>query len=227
MTTPKHSSKLAPSASSKSDPTRRGSNGSDITADAVLKFNKPASKFLCPLRLNQYIQFLEFRIRDMENNNILFEVKRSSHDVHWVEPDIEVYDVANVVGPIDMRVDISRFDSRGDEVRTINYTFPKEFLDKKEIGTTLVFAVHPEPINEFRMIERHYFKDKLLKSFDFQFGFCIPNSVNTWESVYSLPKLDQKTRQEMIAIPGSTTSDSFYFVDGRLIMHNKATYTYV
>eukprot|EP01052_Picozoa_sp_SAG31_P018838 SAG31_NODE_1350_length_8681_cov_14.408879_6_plen_137_part_00 len=42
------------------------------------------------------------------------------------------------------------------------------------------------------MIERHYFKDKLIKSFDFTFPFCIPNSTNSWEAVYELPKLTEE-----------------------------------
>lgn len=32
--------------------------------------------------------------------------------------------------------------------------------------------------------------------------------------------------KEMIAAPFETRSDSFYFVDDRLIMHNKADYAY-
>lgn len=39
------------------------------------------------------------------------------------------------------------------------------------------------------MIERHYFRDHLLKSFDFDFGFCIPNSRNTCEHIYEIPQL--------------------------------------
>ena len=39
------------------------------------------------------------------------------------------------------------------------------------------------------MIERHYFRDRLLKSFDFEFGFCIPNSKNTVEHIYEFPSL--------------------------------------
>lgn len=65
------------------------------------------------------------------------------------------------------------------------------------------------------MIERHYFRDKyapmymptaileptaatactsslpprLIKSFDFAFGFCIPNSTNSWEAIYEMPPL--------------------------------------
>lgn len=45
-------------------------------------------------------------------------------------------------------------------------------------------------MNSFRMIERHYFRDRLLKNFDFEFGFCIPNSKNTCEHIYEFPTLD-------------------------------------
>ena len=46
-----------------------------------------------------------------------------------------------------------------------------------------------EPVENFRMIERHYFGEKLLKSFDFNFGFCMPNSKNTCEHIYEFPRL--------------------------------------
>ena len=51
------------------------------------------------------------------------------------------------------------------------------------------FVVGDKAINSFRMIECHYFRDKLLKSFDFDFGFCIPNSKNTCEHIYKYPEL--------------------------------------
>lgn len=46
-----------------------------------------------------------------------------------------------------------------------------------------------KPLDKFQMIERHYFKDKILKTFDFDFGFCIPNSKNTCEHIYDFPHL--------------------------------------
>ena len=52
------------------------------------------------------------------------------------------------------------------------------------------FTVGDKPVSKFRMIERHYFRDKLLKSFDFEFGFCIPNSKNTVEHIYEFPALE-------------------------------------
>ena len=48
-------------------------------------------------------------------------------------------------------------------------------------------------VNEFRMVERHYFKDMMLKSFDFEFGFCMPRSRNTCEQIYDFPGLDVDT----------------------------------
>lgn len=39
------------------------------------------------------------------------------------------------------------------------------------------------------MIERHFFQDKLLKTFDFEFGYCIPYSKNTCEHIYEFPTI--------------------------------------
>lgn len=137
----------------------------------------------------------------------------------------------------------------------MRYQFTPQFLKLKTVGATIEFLVGPKPINNFRMIERHFFRDRLLKTFDFQFGFCIPNSKNTCEHIYEFPTLPadlgeslkgilinrhipEIVRQkilnnvhvfsvsEMIANPFETRSDSFYFVDNQLVMHNKADYAY-
>lgn len=47
------------------------------------------------------------------------------------------------------------------------------------------------PVTGFRMIERHYFRERLLKTFDFDFGFCIPSSRNTCEHIYEFPQLSE------------------------------------
>ncbi|MEQ2162428.1 hypothetical protein GOODEAATRI_019667 [Goodea atripinnis] len=94
------------------------------------------------------------------------------------------------------------------------------------------FTVGNRPLNNFRMIERHYFRDHLLKSFDFDFGFCIPSSRNTCEHIYEFPQLSDSLGivcfavLQMVECPYETQSDSFYFVDNRLVMHNKANYAY-
>lgn len=51
------------------------------------------------------------------------------------------------------------------------------------------FTVGNKPVTNFRMIERHYFRDHCLKNFDFHFGFCMPSSRNTCEHIYKMPEL--------------------------------------
>ena len=39
---------------------------------------------------------------------------------------------------------------------------------------------------------RFYFRHTLLKSYEFKFPFCIPNSTNSWESIYDMPIYSEK-----------------------------------
>ena len=41
-----------------------------------------------------------------------------------------------------------------------------------------------------------------------------------------MPDLDPALEAEMVAAPYETKSDSFYFVGGKMVMHNKAEYAY-
>eukprot|EP00741_Cyanophora_paradoxa_P013391 tig00020685_g12930.t1 len=177
-----------------------------VKPEDVLTFTKPTEFFLCPLAANVYgIDFVSFKIRDYETNKTIFEVSKE------VDPNAPPQ-------PIPDEVD--------DSVRCIKYTFPASFLDLNMVGTTLVFSVGAKPVPNFRMIERHYFRDRLLKSYDFKFGFCIPNSTNSWEAIYQMPKLTPEAKRELVDHPFETRSDSFYFVNDELIMHNKAEYSY-
>ncbi|KAK5976221.1 hypothetical protein GCK32_019698, partial [Trichostrongylus colubriformis] len=82
-----------------------------------------------------------------------------------------------------------REDQPTEAARYVRYRFSEDFLHLKRVGATVEFIVGNKPINKFRMVERHFFKDRLLKSFDFEFGFCIPNSKNTCEHIYEFPHL--------------------------------------
>jgi protein unc-119 len=157
---------------------------------------------------NHYdLEFLNFTISDYDTKNILFEVGK------------------DLPPPQDMTLD---FSSLGEDMyRKIKYTFSEDVLKLPFIQTSLVFSVGNQEVHEFRMIERHYFRNKLVKSFDFEFGFCIPGSVNTWDAVYSVPALSDDLLEDMLNNPFETQSDSFYFVDNCLVMHNKASYQYL
>jgi len=179
--------------------------------DTVLTYNEPTPGYCCPLSANIYdIEFERFHIRDLsgftEEQQILFEVAKEPG-----QPKIN----SSMIPP-----------SMEDQVRCICYDFGDAFLQLTAIGTTLTFSNGPQEIPNFRMIERHYFRDNLIKSFDFNFGFVIPNSTNTWEAIYDMPELDPDLMEDMINNPWETQSDSFYYVNDQMVLHNKAKYAY-
>lgn len=176
-----------------------------VTPEDVLRLNKATENYLCSTDANIYgIDFTRFKIRDMESNTVLFEIAKP--------PGLDPAESADPSDP-----NAGRF---------VRYHFTPEFLKLQKVGATVEFTIGAKPIREFRMVERHYFREKLLKSFDFDFGFCIPDSKNACEQIYDFPSLDNEMIRQMVAHPFDTRSDSFYFVDGKLVMHNKADYSY-
>ncbi|CAL1616350.1 unnamed protein product [Knipowitschia caucasica] len=178
--------------------------GKDISADKVLGLRDVTEDYLCKPEDNIYnIDFTRFKIRDLETGTVLFEIAKPPSSGEEEGADIDL--------------------SAG---RFVRYQFTPAFLKLRTVGATVEFTVGNRPINNFRMIERHYFQGRLLKNFDFDFGFCIPNSRNTCEHIYEFPQLPEDLIRQMVEHPYETRSDSFYFVDNKLIMHNKADYAY-
>ena len=190
---------------------------SQITPEIVREYKEFTPKFLCGLDANTYnIKFKKFKMRDLESDFVLFEVSDDSpDDINTEKKEEEKKEDKNFQDE-----DILT------SPRTIRYHLGPDFLELKDLGSSLTFSVGNQPVKDFLIIERHYFKDLLIKSFEFKFDFCIPNSVNTWEYIYTIPEIDPKIKNEMIDQPWETKSDSFYFVGEKLIMHNKALYNY-
>ncbi|KAI1884801.1 hypothetical protein AGOR_G00230240 [Albula goreensis] len=177
-------------------------SGDTITPNHVLRLTAYTDGYLCSPEENIYnITFSRFKIRDLASGCTILDIKKHCPT--------EIKDV--------IELDAGRF---------IQYRFTPVFLTLREIGATLEFTVGGKAVNRFRLIERHYFRDHLLKTFDFEIGFCIPYSRNTCEHIYTLPELDSDTVDEMIANPFETKSDSFYFANNKLIMHHKAEYSF-
>uniref|UniRef100_A0A0G4H3R2 GMP phosphodiesterase delta subunit domain-containing protein n=1 Tax=Chromera velia CCMP2878 TaxID=1169474 RepID=A0A0G4H3R2_9ALVE len=186
-----------------------------IKPEDVLALNAATKEFLCPIDANIFgIDFTSFKIRDVEEDHIIFDV---NEDVT-----VPADESGKPADPSKKGVIAPDIDAR----RSIRYNFGPDFLKLKVIGTTLEFSVGEQPVKNFRMIERHYFKGKLVKSFDFNMPFCMPRTTNTWEVIYEMPDLSDTEMREIIEAPYEMKSDSFYFVDGRLVMQNKAEYSY-
>nr|CAG4637338.1 EOG090X0D9B [Ceriodaphnia reticulata]SVE73184.1 EOG090X0D9B [Ceriodaphnia reticulata] len=180
------------------------------TPEDILKLTRITNSYLCSPDANIYdIDFTRFCIRDLESGTVLFEIAKPLPPELCENPE-----------PSDSN------DLDPNAGRFVRYQFTPHFLKLRTVGATVEFVVGEKPVNNFRMIERHFFRDRLLKTFDFEFGFCIPHSKNTCEHIYDFPALSSEAMDEMIKHPFETRSDSFYFVENRLIMHNKADYAY-
>ena len=194
---------------------------SEITPEVVRNYKGFTPKFLCGLSANVYnIKFKRFKVRDIETDFVLFDVSDESEE----NQDQENKDIPDEMKDENLKKiedeDIYK------SPRMIRYHLGPDFLDLKNLGSSLTFSVGDQPVKDFLMIERHYFNEILVKSFEFKFDFCIPNSVNTWEYIYTVPEIEPKVKKQMIDEPWHTRSDSFYFVGNKLIMHNKAIYNY-
>lgn len=141
-----------------------------ITPEDVLGLRVATRGYLCKPEDNIYnIEFVRFKIRDLETDTVLFEIAKPPH----TDDDEE------------------NRESDASTGRFVRYQFTPAFLQLRTVGATVEFTVGNRPLSNFRMIERHYFRDHLLKSFDFDFGFCIPNSRNTCEHIYEFPQLSE------------------------------------
>jgi hypothetical protein len=201
-----------------------GGSDSIISPVDVLSLNHITDTYLCSPEANIYdIDFTKFRIRDMETKTVLFEIAKPPNADDSLE---SREDPAPNQKEDQGTNDDDNSSSQETGGRFVRYCFTPEFLKLQTIGATVEFTVGSEPVNNFRMIERHFFRGQLLKTFDFDFGFCIPNSRNTCEHIYDFPKLDPDVIKQMVEKPFETRSDSFYFVNKKLIMHNKADYSY-
>uniref|UniRef100_A0AAG5DT37 GMP phosphodiesterase delta subunit domain-containing protein n=1 Tax=Anopheles atroparvus TaxID=41427 RepID=A0AAG5DT37_ANOAO len=197
-------------AASPATPTSAGSSAGTITPDYVLQLNKIADDYLCTPDANIYeIDFTRFKIRDLESGAVLFEIaKPSVSDITQSASESKgsvVEAAAAAAGtseagseePTAAAVAASSAPTTEDVEETfepnagryVRYQFTPQFLKLKTVGATVEFTVGSKSVKNFRMIERHFFKDRLLKTFDFEFGYCIPFSKNTCEHIYEFPTI--------------------------------------
>ena len=166
----------------------------------------PTDHFLCKMSDNVYkIDFCRYKIRDMDSKIVLVDINHADYEDEKTEDPTEEIP---------------------DEERLIRYKFGPDFLEFDTIGTELEFKVGPLPVKNMVMVERHYFRGKLLKNYDFDFKFCIPETTNTWEAIYELPKLTEEEMEEIRSAPWEVKADSFFFVEGKLVIHTRSEYDY-
>ncbi len=158
--------------------------------------------FLCTIDDNNVgLNVYAFRISDTKTRRIFFQIDRNPNQGFFFGADLN-------------------------KIRHIKLDFERSFLNTQSITTFTTFSVGAKDIGSLRMVERTYFRNELVITSDAEFGPCAANSTNTWEQVLSLPELAPELKQQMIDNPYETTCDTFFFADGRLIIHNKASYAF-
>lgn len=113
-----------------------------------------------------------------------------------------------------------------DEMRKRDYNFPISFFDAKYISTYLKIKVGDLEVKNLVLVENHYFEDKKIASFKFTFPFAVPNSTNTWEYVYEIPQIEPEFIDLLKNQKAKNYSDTFFFVNGEIILHNKSVYRF-
>ncbi|XP_065314503.1 protein unc-119 homolog B-A-like isoform X2 [Gordionus sp. m RMFG-2023] len=190
-----------------------------ITPEDVMKIRMPTRNYLCPMEANVFgIDFTRFQIREIPSNRVIFQINKSFWREHEFSKDASLL-LPNGSGTIILLISLSSF-SKSFIIHLVSCN------DELNIYKIVEFTVGNHEIQDFRMIEHHFFRDTLIKSFDFDFGFCIPNTVNTCEHIYEMPKMTHHQIRDMVKNPYETKSDSYYFVNGNLFMHNKAEYAF-
>jgi len=179
-----------------------------ITPAYVGQLAAPCDSFLCPLNANIYdLDITGFKIRIM--------------------PDYQNYHAEKILKEMNAppRPPPSQR-NEGDSSRTIGYTFPGSTVHATSLGTTLVFKNGDYPIQDLRMIEKHYLGGQNWRQFDYSMPFVPPASGNTWEMQYDIEELSEEWKSYLYSNPGMHSSDTFFFVGEQLIMHMRASYSY-
>lgn len=186
---------------------------SAITLQEAKNLTHRPPGFLCKIKANRYaLQFLHFTLKDPESGKVFYDAAFEEHsneellidDDHFPAETLAVFD----------------------EMRYIHYEFPLSFLRTRVLSCALKFKVGDLPVKGLTMIENHYLKNERIASYEFNLPFCPPNTRNSAEYIYEVPALDEKIIGEIRTKGLNTYSDTFFFVNGELIMHNRAEYSF-
>ena len=171
----------------------------------------PTDKILCTLADNTFIRFGEYSVCDYDTRTELLHV---TSEQNKQQDDFAREQEQDGTLTMDMRI--------------LKHEFPRAFFQLRNLELNLEFTNvnGDQPLQQLTLIEKHFFRGQILSQFEFNFPFCVPKSTNQWQYVYELPELSEEQQQEMIDAPFETQSDSFFFAEGRLIVHNKAAYKY-
>ncbi|KAL7991126.1 hypothetical protein Chor_014556, partial [Crotalus horridus] len=101
---------------------------------------------------------------------------------------------------------------------------PKKILKCKAVSRELNFS-STEQMEKFRLEQKVYFKGQCLEEWFFEFGFVIPNSTNTWQSLIEAAPESQMMPANVLT--GNVIIETKFFDDDLLVSTSKVRLFYV
>lgn len=171
----------------------------NISIDTVMNMTEPSTDFFVSLEDNIHgIRFKGFKLRDVQTGEVFHSFKAE---------------------------DIYELDYFADH--ELNYVFPNQILRAKNLGSNLTLVVGDNLVKDLTLIERHYIDDQLQANYKFEFPVFMPNSENNVEFMYPVPPLSKESEEKLARGEDVfARSDTFIFVEGKLVIHRRASYVY-
>lgn len=171
----------------------------NISINAVMNMTQPSTDFFVSLQDNTYgIRFKGFKLRDVQTGEVFHSF------------------VADDIYQLDYFAD-----------NELSYIFPNQILRAKNLGSNLTLVVGDNLVKDLTLIERHYIDDQLQANYKFEFPLFMPNSENNVEFIYPVPPLSKESQERLERGEDIfAKSDTFIFVEGKLVIHRRANYVY-
>lgn len=101
---------------------------------------------------------------------------------------------------------------------------PKKILRCPAVSREINFS-SAEPMEKFRLEQKVLFKGRCLEEWFFEFGFVIPNSTNTWQSLIEAAPESQMMPANVLN--GNIVIETKFFDDDLLISTSRVRLFYV
>uniref|UniRef100_A0A4W3GNL3 Retinal rod rhodopsin-sensitive cGMP 3',5'-cyclic phosphodiesterase subunit delta n=2 Tax=Callorhinchus milii TaxID=7868 RepID=A0A4W3GNL3_CALMI len=101
---------------------------------------------------------------------------------------------------------------------------PKKILKCKAVSRELNFS-SSEQMEKFRLEQKVFFKGQCLEEWFFEFGFVIPNSTNTWQSLIEAAPESQMMPANVLS--GNVVIETKFYDDDLLVSTSKVRLFYV
>lgn len=101
---------------------------------------------------------------------------------------------------------------------------PKKILQCRAVSREINFS-SVEPMEKFRLEQKVLYRNRCLEEWSFDFGFVIPNSTNTWQSLIEAAPESQMMPARVLN--GNVVIETSFFDDDLLVSTSKVRLYYV